>query len=235
MKRILFACFVAITILLQSIGAFAEIFAEDICVSDPVSNYLLLGEQSYLAANIKNFDSNSDVQVVISQKFSVVTDEDILEMDLPVSKMVLIAPKEHFFDKRVNYVELNSKVDSDAFEAQTGEIILNYFKYKNILEAPVDFLVRIPKEEIEQLKKEFSLWRTKYQLLFEKQLFTEIIRSPSYCTSLSWLEEGMYVIRFVNADGYVIKEFSIEVASRKKDLEYNIQELTPSVIGNFRQ
>lgn len=235
MKRSFFACFIAITILFQSIGVFADIEPDDICVSDPVSNYILLGKQSYLAANIKNFNPESGVRVVISQKFSVVTDEDILKMDLPVSKIVLIAPKEHSFDKRVNFTELNSKEDMEVFESRIKEIILNYFKYKNILEMPADFLIRLPREEIETAKAEFGLWRTKYQLLFERQLFTEVIQSPSYYTSLNWLEEGMYAIRFVDAQGYVVKELSIEVVGQKKDLEYNIRELTPTVIGNFRQ
>lgn len=234
MKRVISACLMAILILFQSMGVFAEVVADDICVSDPVSNYILMGKQSYLAANIKNFTPDSNIRVVISQRFSVVTDEEILKMDLPVSKILLIAPKQLSFDKRVNFVELSEKEDLKVFESQVKEIILNYFKYKNILEAPAEFLVRLQREEVEQAKNEYSLWRTKYQSLFEKQLFTDVIQSPSYCTSLNWLEEGMYAIRFISEDGYVIKEMLIEVASHQKDLEYNIQELSP-VIGNFRQ
>lgn len=215
-------------------GVFAEVVADDIYVSDPVSNYILTGKQTYLAANIKNFTPGSDIRVVISQRFSVVTDEEILKMDLPVSKILLIAPKQQPFDKRVNFVELSEKEDFQSFESQVKEIILNYFKYKNLLEAPAEFLVRLQKEEVENAKNEYGIWRTKYQSLFEKQLFTDVIQSPSYYTSLNWLEEGMYAIRFVNADGHVIKEMLIEVASQRKDLEYNIQELSP-VIGNFRQ
>lgn len=234
MKRVFSACFTAILILILSAGAYADITADDIYVSDPLSYYLVVGNQSYLAANIKNFTPDTGIGVRISQRFSVVTDEDILKMTLPVSKVTLVAPTVQTFDKKVNLNRLLSKEDMKTFEAEIKETILNYFKYKNMVDSFVDTKTVQSKEETEQVKSEFSFWRTKYQSMFEKQVFSDVIQSPSYYTSLGWLEPGAYTVRFVNHEGYVIKEFFIEVVKQPKNIEYNLQELTPSVIGIYK-
>lgn len=209
MKRRFCAVLLALMIFANSV--FADINPEDIYISDPVSNYIVVGGSPYLAVNIKNFTPNAALSVSISRKFSVITDEDVLALDLPVSKLELIAPKFDSFDRRVNFNELTNKEDPELFSKQVRETIENYFKYRKNESATDDTLLLFSGDEPHDKSTVMRYWRTRYQFLFEKQVFTDIIESPSYCTPLSGFEVGSYVIRFVDADGYVLKEVFVDV------------------------
>lgn len=211
----------AVVIYLLAFASFADVSASDIYISDPLSSYIKLGEANYLAANIKNFEPNTKLYLSITQLFSTIVDEEVYKAELPVSKLRLIAPS---YSPASRFVEFSVSSGTEEEEAKPNyvEIVEKYFLLKEKEEGSVQS-APVKSFDDDDLY-DYRYWKTKYQQLFEKQVFLDIITSPSYYTALSGLEQGIFLIRFLNEEGFVIKETVLEVV---KPSEIPLQPVFP--------
>lgn len=216
-RHLIASLLIAIFIFGSAAGFAAKVNPEDIYISDPVSQYVRFGESTFFAVNIKNFEQNTKLYVSISQLFSTVVEEEVLKIELPVSKLQLIAPPNQASDRKVVFKTAPDSEEAD-FAKNVTETIEKYFKLKAEMES-----------KVKGKSEEYSYWRTKYQLLFEKQVFMDVIQSPSYHTSLNTLSPGVYIVRLLDENGHLVKELQFEVIEEQNRNELPIPVLVPRI------
>jgi len=75
------------------------------------------------------------------------------------------------------------------------------------------------KTSVSELKKEFALLQVQYIKYFEKQIMNDEINTLSYFKVIGKLSNGDYKLRFIDEDGWLIKEFSFKVVDKEETIK----------------
>lgn len=74
------------------------------------------------------------------------------------------------------------------------------------------------KNDVSELRKEYSVVQTQYIKYFEKNVLVDEINRLSYFKVIGKLPNGVYKLRFIDQVGQLIKEFAFEVVDREETI-----------------
>ncbi len=233
MKKTLLALFFAVLLLCSSGVNFAisAISSQDIYISEPMNFTIAEGSSSFLAANIKNFSAESPLYITISKKNKFIDDEFIKE-NSPVTQLKLTAPDCTSVAEGVSCPMTYVKNNEYSAE-RIREIIQNYFSLKEQLSCFEEDseVLNLTKEQELELWENYEVYQTKYMFLFEEIVFEDIVESPSYYTDLSEFEVGEYIVRFLDEDHMLVKEFRVEFVEPAREIngKVDVQNVLDSI------
>ncbi len=203
--------------------------ADDIYIAEPVNFTNVEFGRSFLAANIKNFGDNSLYFTISRQKNSV--DSSLVKEHSSISQLRLTVPTWTTPVGTICPLGLNS-MTADDYADYAVETIEQYFFFKEKVEELQDDGYAYYSENYRlEVASAYELYKTRYKFLFEDVVFADVVDGPSYCTDLGDLEVGEYIIRFLDADSALIKEFTMVIVEPFEEELEPIEENPKSIVA----